>query len=47
MVEGAGHFVQSDAPDQLAAAISAWYDDAGVNRSGVRKGRPCAGRKAE
>jgi haloalkane dehalogenase len=27
IVEGAGHFVQSDSPDQFAAAVRAWHAD--------------------
>jgi haloalkane dehalogenase len=34
IVEGAGHFVQSDAPDQFAAAIREWW-----SRSGHREAR--------
>ena len=34
MVEGAGHFVQSDAPDRFAAAIREWHTSRSAPRSG-------------
>ncbi|MGV9669608.1 alpha/beta fold hydrolase [Gordonia sp. NPDC003504] len=35
IIHGASHFVQSDAPDQFAAAIRAWFDTRGSDTRGA------------
>ena len=37
IVEGAGHFVQSDAPEQFAAAIRGWWSQPGQREARRRQ----------